>query len=104
MQQRLETGGKPTLRVDLNPDGTLFVALDMAVSDIPSVRGVFHISVGQFRFDNRISIIQLLDSLTWQVAWWSDWLDWIDLEPYGRGLHFGVCPTTPWYLLTRRLQ
>ncbi|CAE7748217.1 unnamed protein product [Symbiodinium sp. KB8] len=99
VQQRLETGGKPTLRVDLNPDGTLFVALDMAVSDIPSVRGVFHISVGQFRFDNRISIIQLLDSLTWQVAWWSDWLDWIDLEPYGRGLHFGVCPTTPWSAL-----
>ena len=46
-RRRLEAG-KPTLRLDLNPDGR------------------------QFRFVKRVSMIQLLDSLTWQVLWYPD--------------------------------
>eukprot|EP00439_Symbiodinium_sp_Y106_P033832 s7432_g4.t1 len=102
-KRRLEAG-KPTLRLDLNPDGAVFVALDLTIPAIPSVRGQFHISIGQFKFDRRVSLIQLVERLQWQTEWWTSVCQWIELEPFGRGLHYGVLASTPFYLLARKLQ
>ena len=93
------------LRVLANPDGTLFVYLEISVPGIPSVRSdLHHVSVGEVRATQRVELTQLIPWLQETVEYRRAQLAGVTLEPFGKGLHFAIPWEDPVAQLVLRLR
>ena len=93
------------LRVLANPDGTLFVYLEISVRGIPSVRSdLHHVSVGEVRATQRVELTHLIPWLQETVEYRRAQLAGVTLEPFGKGLHFAIPWEDPVAQLVLRLR
>ena len=91
--------------MQLQTDGQLYVAVQVAVESVPTLRPhALHIPVGKHTPTCNVDLIKLTREVQRVLSTWQPMLTDLRLVPYGRGRHFAIAPSSEAYLAIEDLR